>query len=102
MTLGEVLDGDRMAISMYRVQFKGNLKMKKILQFYLFTKIKFILANIENAVLCKVTLKNSEIEQLRSAIEELFYFEFVAGKLFSLKIILKFFKKKLLYLKFSR
>ena len=29
LTLGEVLDGDRMALSMYKVQFKGLFNFKK-------------------------------------------------------------------------
>ena len=34
---------------------------------------------MENAVLCKVTLNDQDLEQIRSSIEELFYFEFVSG-----------------------
>jgi len=56
LTLGEVLDGDRMAVSMYEISYKQN---------------------IETAVLCKVTLTDRDLNELRNAIEELFYFEFV-------------------------
>jgi hypothetical protein len=48
-----------MAKSMYKIQFKKN---------------------IETAELCKVELSQENIKQLQSAIEDLYYFEFVAGK----------------------
>lgn len=57
LTLGEVLDGDRMAKSMYRIQFKKN---------------------IENAQLCTSEIQQSDIDILMSAIEDFYYFEFVA------------------------
>ena len=34
---------------------------------------------VENKELCVVTLQTKEIEQLREAIEDLYYFEFVLG-----------------------
>lgn len=56
LTLGEVLDGDRMAESLYYIRFKENM---------------------EKRTLCKLTLSEKQVDQLREAIEELFYFEFV-------------------------
>lgn len=56
LTLGEVLDGDRMAKSMYDIKFKEP---------------------IDTAKLCTVELNQEQIEKLRSAIEDLYYFEFV-------------------------
>ena len=55
LTLGEVLDGDRMAYSLYNIKFLKNEKAK---------------------TLCSVTLGSHEIEQLKEAIRELYYFEF--------------------------
>jgi len=57
LTLGEVLDGDRMARSLYKIKFKQN---------------------IEDARLCTNELKEKDIETLKSAIEDFYYFEFVA------------------------
>lgn len=59
LTLGEVLDGDRMAKSLYKVAFG---------------------VNVEGANLCTVTLSLEDIDKLKAAIEDLYYFEFVAGK----------------------
>uniref|UniRef100_A0A9J8BGN4 Transmembrane 9 superfamily member n=3 Tax=Cyprinus carpio TaxID=7962 RepID=A0A9J8BGN4_CYPCA len=56
LSLGEVLDGDRMAESLYNIHFKENT---------------------ERQTLCKLTLSEKEVDQLREAIEELYYFEFV-------------------------
>ncbi|XP_016301586.1 transmembrane 9 superfamily member 1-like isoform X1 [Sinocyclocheilus anshuiensis] len=56
LSLGEVLDGDRMAESLYNIRFKENT---------------------ERQMLCKLTLSEKEVDQLREAIEELYYFEFV-------------------------
>ncbi|KAJ8406985.1 hypothetical protein AAFF_G00292610 [Aldrovandia affinis] len=56
LSLGEVLDGDRMAESLYDIRFR---------------------VNTERRTLCKLSLSETEVEQLREAIEELFYFEFV-------------------------
>ncbi|KAG8455382.1 hypothetical protein GDO86_001541 [Hymenochirus boettgeri] len=56
LTLGEVLDGDRMAESMYRISFQKNM---------------------EKETLCEMKLSVSQVEELRKAIEELYYFEFV-------------------------
>lgn len=56
LSLGEVLDGDRMAHSLYRFEFKRDHK---------------------EVQLCKVTLQEKDIKYLKSAIEDLYYFEFV-------------------------
>ncbi|XP_035287439.1 transmembrane 9 superfamily member 1-like [Anguilla anguilla] len=56
LSLGEVLDGDRMAESLYDIRFRENT---------------------ERRTLCQLTLTEAEVEQLREAIEELYYFEFV-------------------------
>ncbi|XP_076064270.1 transmembrane 9 superfamily member 1-like [Oratosquilla oratoria] len=56
LTLGEVLDGDRMAKSKYEIRFKENVVDKE---------------------LCELTLSDLEIQQLREAVEEHYYFEFV-------------------------
>ena len=60
LTLGEVLDGDRMAFSMYKIQFKKDMK---------------------DEILCELELKEKELHQLREAIEELYYFEMVADEI---------------------
>ncbi|EDQ85689.1 uncharacterized protein MONBRDRAFT_11552 [Monosiga brevicollis MX1] len=59
LTLGEVLDGDRMAEALHDIRFKEN----------------------KRAILCKVQLSRKEIQQLTEAIEDLFYFEFVVDDL---------------------
>ncbi|XP_038052183.1 transmembrane 9 superfamily member 1-like [Patiria miniata] len=56
LTLGEILDGDRMAVSLYDVKFKENELNKE---------------------LCIVTLKDADLKQIKEAIEDLYYFEFV-------------------------
>lgn len=56
LSLGEVLDGDRMAESLYDIRFRENTEKKQ---------------------LCQLSLKEEEVDQLREAIEELYYFEFV-------------------------
>lgn len=56
LTLGEVLDGDQMAVSLYNIKFGENAK---------------------DVELCKLSLNDHEIDQLRDAIEDLYYFEFV-------------------------
>ncbi|XP_053477406.1 transmembrane 9 superfamily member 1 [Ictalurus furcatus] len=56
LSLGEVLDGDRMAESLYNIHFRENN---------------------ERQTLCQLTLSEKEVDQLREAIEELYYFEFV-------------------------
>jgi transmembrane 9 superfamily member 1 len=48
-----------MAKSMYKIKFKQNIELEN---------------------LCKVKLDENDLNSLRSAIEELFYFEFVVGK----------------------
>jgi len=35
--------------------------------------------NVENKVLCKLTLTDEDLVRLRDAIEDLYYFEFVIG-----------------------
>nr|XP_060638877.1 transmembrane 9 superfamily member 1 [Anolis sagrei ordinatus] len=60
LTLGEVLDGDRMAESMYEIRFREN---------------------VEKKVLCEKKLSLEEVDRLRQAIEELYYFEFVVDDL---------------------
>ena len=60
LTLGEVLDGDRMAISLYEVQFNVSSSHKE---------------------LCTRELSNKNIEKLQAAIEDLYYFEFVFGEI---------------------
>uniref|UniRef100_A0AAX7SZ69 Transmembrane 9 superfamily member n=1 Tax=Astatotilapia calliptera TaxID=8154 RepID=A0AAX7SZ69_ASTCA len=56
LSLGEVLDGDRMAESLYNIRFKKN---------------------VEKTILCQLTLSEKQVDELREAIEELYYFEFV-------------------------
>lgn len=60
LTLGEVLDGDRMAKSLYKIEFNKN---------------------VESAKLCTVVLKENDITTLQSAIEDLYYFEFVSDNI---------------------
>ncbi|XP_072042400.1 transmembrane 9 superfamily member 1-like [Amphiura filiformis] len=56
LTLGEILDGDRMAVSLYDVNFGQQ---------------------VDNKELCTMKLTTDYIEQLKEAIEDLYYFEFV-------------------------
>ncbi|KAJ4925590.1 hypothetical protein JOQ06_018316 [Pogonophryne albipinna] len=56
LSLGEVLDGDRMAESLYYIRFRENVEKKP---------------------LCMLTLSEIQVDELREAIEALFYFEFV-------------------------
>ncbi|XP_076437567.1 transmembrane 9 superfamily member 1-like [Babylonia areolata] len=56
LTLGEVLDGDRMALSLYNVAFKQNVVSEE---------------------LCQREYSDTDLEILRVAIEDLYYFEFV-------------------------
>ena len=60
LTLGEVLDGDRMAYSMYEIHFMKNEKDK---------------------LLCEMKLEKQELDQLKEAVEELYYFEMVADEI---------------------
>ncbi|XP_069106868.1 transmembrane 9 superfamily member 1-like [Argopecten irradians] len=60
LTLGEVLDGDRMALSMYDLAFKQNADKKE---------------------LCKVAYSEDELQLLRDAIEDMYYFEFVIDEI---------------------
>eukprot|EP00123_Amoebidium_parasiticum_P016199 comp23328_c0_seq1/m.38424 comp23328_c0_seq1/g.38424 ORF comp23328_c0_seq1/g.38424 comp23328_c0_seq1/m.38424 type:complete len:583 (-) comp23328_c0_seq1:469-2217(-) len=59
-SLGGNLEGDKLANSMYTIKF---------------------LENAEKKPLCSLKLKPKDIEQLREAIEELYYFEFVLDDL---------------------
>ncbi|XP_074838462.1 transmembrane 9 superfamily member 1 [Carettochelys insculpta] len=56
LSLGEVLDGDRMAESLYEIRFRHSAEKK---------------------LLCEKALTLEQVERLRQAIEELYYFEFV-------------------------
>lgn len=60
LTLGEVLAGDRKAVSDYSVGFLESFDRKE---------------------LCSVELRESELEKLREAIEDLYYFEFLFDEL---------------------
>lgn len=109
LSLGEVLDGDRMAESLYHIQFKENIEKKKtVCQLTLSEKqvcvsLFFLLFRIQprivvsaeellpfplkcgrgssppfcNLVLNSLMFHVSQVDQLREAIEELYYFEFV-------------------------
>ena len=59
MTLGEVLDGDRMAVALYNISFKSSFELK---------------------TLCTNDLDGEDVTRIRHAIEDLYYFEFVFGK----------------------
>ncbi|XP_076457031.1 transmembrane 9 superfamily member 1-like [Babylonia areolata] len=56
LTLGEVLDGDRMALSLYGIGFKRDVVRQE---------------------LCRVKYSDTDLTLLRNAIEDLYYFEFV-------------------------
>ncbi|KAG7266189.1 hypothetical protein CRUP_016965 [Coryphaenoides rupestris] len=60
LSLGEVLDGDRMAQSLYHIRFREN---------------------VEKRTLCQLVLSEKQVDQLREAIEELYYFEFVVDEI---------------------
>jgi len=60
LTLGEVLDGDRMALSQYNISFK---------------------VDVDNKQLCSLRLETTDVEQLRNAIEELYYYEFILDEI---------------------
>ncbi|GIY07918.1 transmembrane 9 superfamily member 1 [Caerostris extrusa] len=60
LTLGEVLEGDRMAFSLYNISFLIPVKKEK---------------------LCNMVLNQNEISQLVEAIEDLYYFEFAIDDL---------------------
>jgi transmembrane 9 superfamily protein 1 len=55
-----VLDGDRMALSLYNISFK---------------------TSFERRTLCTNELDEQDILRLKHAIEDLYYFEFVYGEL---------------------
>ena len=60
LSLGEVLVGDRLAESLYKINFRKN---------------------VNPASLCTVSFTQEELEQVRSAVEDLYYFEFVMDEL---------------------
>lgn len=60
LTLGEVLKGDRMAVAMYDIKFKDSVK---------------------GASLCTQNLNEVDVQKLRHAIEELYFFEFLLDDL---------------------
>lgn len=60
LTLGEILDGDRMAYSLYNVQFK---------------------VDKTDEYLCTMKIEEADLLKLREEIEELYYFEMVADDL---------------------
>ncbi len=53
-----MLDGDRMAKSMYKIKFRENL---------------------DTVLLCTVELNKGQIKRLQSAIDNFYHFEFVVG-----------------------
>ena len=59
MTLGEVLDGDRMAVSLYEISFNKS---------------------VSHSELCTLVLTANDIAKLQEAVEDLYYFEFVFGE----------------------
>lgn len=58
LTLGEVLDGDRMAVSLYEIRFKESF---------------------DRRVLCTKTMTETDLDSIKEAIEDLYYFEFIYG-----------------------
>uniref|UniRef100_A0A8C5YBK8 Transmembrane 9 superfamily member n=1 Tax=Microcebus murinus TaxID=30608 RepID=A0A8C5YBK8_MICMU len=60
LSLGKVPDGDRMAESLYEIRFREN---------------------VEKRILSHMQLSSAQVQQLRQAIEELYYFEFVVDDL---------------------
>ncbi|XP_067928632.1 transmembrane 9 superfamily member 1-like [Watersipora subatra] len=60
LSLGEVLDGDRMAKSLYNIQFKQDVVSEK---------------------LCEKKYTADDLAQMKEAIEDLYYFEFVIDDL---------------------
>lgn len=56
LTLGEILDGDRMASSLYEIKFRKDVKEK---------------------LLCRLKLTPKDVHKLKDTIEDLYYFEFV-------------------------
>ena len=58
LSLGEVIDGDRMAMALYDVKFKETF---------------------EHKLLCTVTLDEEQVHELTEAVEDLYYFEFSLG-----------------------
>ncbi|MBN3319201.1 TM9S1 protein, partial [Atractosteus spatula] len=70
LSLGEVLDGDRMAESLYEIRFRENAeRMHPVLRC--------------NCISLEFPLVSSlfQVEQLKEAVEELYYFEFVLDEI---------------------
>lgn len=55
-----MLDGDRMAVSLYDIAFNVSVKQQP---------------------LCTLILSDEQVQKFQDAIEDLYYFEFVFGKL---------------------
>ncbi len=79
LTLGEVLAGDRMAESMYRVGFKGKTLLILLIIAMLSPLSISSIESFDQKELCTVELGQDTLEQLKEAIEDLYYFEFVFG-----------------------
>ncbi len=62
-----MLDGDRMALSLYNISFK---------------------TSFERRTLCTSDLGEPDVVRLKHAIEDLYYFEFVYGEALSLEVVL--------------
>ncbi len=54
-----MLDGDRMAVSLYEIKFRESFDRK---------------------VLCTKSMTNENMEAIKEAVEDLYYFEFVYGE----------------------
>ena len=59
LTLGEILDGDRMAVSLYEIKFKETFERRE---------------------LCTKSMTDKDLDTLKEAIEDLYYFEFIYGE----------------------
>lgn len=80
LTLGEVLAGDRMAQSMYSINFKGKPCQSISSDVTLLPFTASSLESFDRKELCTVQLDAEELAQLKEAIEDLYYFEFVYGE----------------------
>ncbi|CAG0912809.1 unnamed protein product [Notodromas monacha] len=67
MSVGQALDGNKLAYSDFRIKF---------LDVVVYIRIMFIAENVESRVLCVLNLTAKEVEFLRRAIDEQYYFEF--------------------------
>ncbi len=79
LTLGEVLAGDRMAVSMYQIGFKGKTHQSHRCRHQYHTH-PISTESFDHKKLCTVTLDGDALAQLEEAIEDLYYFEFVYGE----------------------